>query len=224
MDERTFSKDTDRPNRRRFQYSLRSLLLFVLFFAMAVSCLTMYWKMKNAEEGLSYYRSLAGNLKIDDDKLFYAIALDSKEPNTWRWRVYIPKYSSISWHLDYCTMPPDQSTGSITGESLISNEMEEAEIVLSLIEEQGNKAHIVAYFRSPKSNHKIEDSVIPSVFLQQIEEKMAEMERLGSRGMETRRPGEEITFLKIRLKNSNGTKKPAQKPEPGITFTLKLKP
>ena len=83
------SKEADRPSRWRFQYSLRLLMLFALFFAMAVSCLTMYWWMRKAEDALIYYRSLAGHLKVDDENLFYAIALNSNEPNTWRWRIYI---------------------------------------------------------------------------------------------------------------------------------------
>ena len=113
-----------------------------------------------------------------------------------------------------------------TGNSIRADETGEAEIILSLIKEQDSKSHIVAYFKSPQSNHKIEDSAIPSEFIKQVENNMEEIERLGSVGLETCHLGEEIIFLKKGLVNAKavGAKKITQQPGPGITFSLKLNP
>ena len=214
--------DAEQSRRWRFQFSLRSLLVFFLFVAMTISSLVMYWRMTKAEEESAYLRSIAGHLKIDDDSLFYAIALDSTEPNTWRWRVYIPKHREIIWHMDHCTISSDdQSAGDQGfGEQYWEGE---AEITLSLKKGQNNKFIMVLTYRSPNSTRIIDESSIRTEFIKDVEKKMKETERIGSNGAETRKPGEEIVFLKKRLV-STGTKATSKNPEPGITLSLRIKP
>jgi hypothetical protein len=91
--------------RRRFQFSLRSLLLFTLFTALVLTSVLMHRRLSEAERELVKLRNVAGYLKIDDESKLYAIALDTYERHTWKWRIYMPKGKKYRWKMTAGDIP-----------------------------------------------------------------------------------------------------------------------
>jgi hypothetical protein len=78
------------PGLRWYQYSLRTLLVFVLLVAMGLALFVTGRRFRQAEAELAEYRREYGILKIENPTTLQAIALWTGEPNHWRWRVYLP--------------------------------------------------------------------------------------------------------------------------------------
>jgi hypothetical protein len=74
----------------RWQFSLRSLMLFVLLVAMGVALFTTGWKLRRAEKELEEYRREYGILKVEHPAMLHAVARWTPEPGQWRWKVHFP--------------------------------------------------------------------------------------------------------------------------------------
>ena len=70
------------------------------FFALLLTSIVMYWRLSQSEQELVKLRNMAGYLKIEDENLFYAIAIETDEPWTWRWRVFMPAGHKYSWNIE----------------------------------------------------------------------------------------------------------------------------
>ena len=75
---------------RWYQFSLRTLLLFVLLVAMGLALFVTGRRCRQAEAVLAEYRREYGILKIENPTTLQAVALWTGEPDHWRWRVYCP--------------------------------------------------------------------------------------------------------------------------------------
>ncbi len=51
----------------------------------------MYQRMTKAERQNAVLRKAAGYLVIDDKKLIHGLTVKTYEPNTWKWRLFVPK-------------------------------------------------------------------------------------------------------------------------------------
>lgn len=116
-----------RPSKYRPQFSLLALLLAATAVCLAVS----YWrtarqlaatqsKLRQLRDEFSYLSEL-GYLAIDDRTKFHAVALDCDEPNTWRWRLFIPEGVRYKWNIA-CQDIPRNSPPSRAGVTAVSNE------------------------------------------------------------------------------------------------------
>jgi hypothetical protein len=78
-------------SRRRWQFSLRGLLLVALFVAMGFALLATARRLRQAEATVADYRRQYGILEVSDPTAMQAVALWTGEPNHWRYRVYFPR-------------------------------------------------------------------------------------------------------------------------------------
>jgi hypothetical protein len=180
MDGLSSTNTADRPSRWRFQYSLRSLFLLAFIFAMIVSCFVMYWRMKLAEENLMkaeqemvQLRNVAGYLKVEDKDKFYAIALDSSEENSWRWRVYIPRNRQVKWNVDWLDIPyegtPPIRQGMTWSSQLFSVPQDAIEEVVTLsLRKQNGRVWFSLNARLGNSNSVLCDGSIPDKLIDPI--------------------------------------------------------
>ena len=101
----------------RVRFSLRAF-----FVVTTIACAALYhWhissRLRTAEAELRQLRAETGRLTIDDESKVHAIAVETAEPNTWRWRLFIPKGHRYSWNVGYRDIPMDgaPSTPGVAG-------------------------------------------------------------------------------------------------------------
>src|SRR5205085_11229962 len=56
-------------------------------------------RLKQAERELQALRNETGQLAIGDRSQVHVINVAVEEPNSWRWRLFIPKGHKYSWNL-----------------------------------------------------------------------------------------------------------------------------
>jgi hypothetical protein len=213
------------PVRSRFQFSLRTLLLFVLIVALAVTSLVMYRRMADAEKELRTLRDMAGYLTIDDEKLFYAIGLETYEPLTWRWRVHLPAGHKYSWRLESGKIPRlglTQGSGVSTTDDFPLRNALEAIVSLSIRKNTDNKWIITSSCQSPDYRNSLSGSIPDDVMDQVRAANMTETEEIGKGKAISCRLDKPIVFLRYRMgeKQPNGSWKSSQNPTPGVMFWL----
>jgi hypothetical protein len=106
--------------------SLRTTLLFVAFLGLGIAAVRLSDRADRAEREVRKLRQEAGFLSVDDRKKLHAIALDTTEPGTWRWRVFLPKGHHYQMHAAFGDIPvegvlPEGTysgrSGQLTGQS-----------------------------------------------------------------------------------------------------------
>jgi hypothetical protein len=198
-----------RERRWRFQFSIRSLLLFTLFAALVLTSLLMYRRLSDAERELSKLRREAGYLKVEDESLFHAIAVPCDEPLTWKWRVYLPKRSKYRWMLAYGDEIPQSGFPknicySFTDEQIPRSKGVEALVTVSIRNDPDPDAKRWIFslaMRSAEENASSETrTTIPDDLMRKILQSCAsETARIGQQKQETRKSGEVIDLVKCRL-------------------------
>ena len=104
----------------RLRFSLRSYLAGLLILSLAVSHFLTSRQLGETKQELHKLRDELGYLTIDDPAMVNAIALETHEPDTWRWQVYFPKGHRYQWRLAYEEIPSrGVPRGGLTG---VSNE------------------------------------------------------------------------------------------------------
>jgi hypothetical protein len=218
-------------NRSKFQFSIRSLLLFVLTVALALTSVLMYRRMSEAERELVKLRSLTGYFKIEDPTLFQSLALECEEPLTWKWRVFLPKGSQYSWHLNYGDLPEigtSIGSGVSSLESMPRSEGVEAIVTVSLQKDPEPDKNRWGFSLSCReidsgARKNITGSVPDEVMEKIFQCPMKTTQTLGLLKPETRKPDESIIFLKYRIgeQSSPGSWSSITKnPQPGIVVWI----
>ncbi len=72
------------------RFNLKSLLSLVALLAIACAFGVMTIRQRHAQEELSVLRSEAGSLTIDDTNLIHIRNVDTNDPYSWKWRIYVP--------------------------------------------------------------------------------------------------------------------------------------
>jgi hypothetical protein len=227
--EPTDKSDAARFHRWRFQFSLRSLFLFILIVALILTSVLMYRRMSNAERELVTLRNIAGYLKIDDESLFHAINLDSNEPFTWRWRVYLPAGHKYSWRFNYGDIPANGMSKyfSYTTDGSASNKGSEIIVHLSPQKDPYNNWLIKLTRQSVDGGkHSTTFTTSNDDIIQLLQANMTEGECLAEGKTISCKLDKPIIFLKRRIGENqpNGSWKSSQNPMPGIMFWLEVVP
>src|SRR5438067_5220438 len=96
------------------RYSLGTLLILVAVVGVIVGSYVMGTRLRRAERELKALRDETGrltigdrsqvhviNVRVDEDSAADVTGADvtGEEPNTWRWRLFIPKGQKYSWNL-----------------------------------------------------------------------------------------------------------------------------
>jgi hypothetical protein len=214
----------------RFQFTLRSLMLFVLFVAFFLTNILMYQRMSRAEQELVKLRKIAGNYKIEDENLLYAIAIETNEPLSWRWRVYLPAGHKFTWHYYAGDIPADNTipkSGGSFGSGASRSKPEEAVVYLNLRKNLDNQWALNLLQESKNSkistSHLVTDDIVEQIRKAQG----SDWECIGNGKDESRKLDGLIVFLKYRIgeKYPNGSwGGPAHNPTPGIMLWLEAVP
>jgi hypothetical protein len=215
--------------RTKFQFSIRSLLLFTLIVALVITSVLMYLRMSEAEQELVKLRTLAGYLKIEDETLFHAIALQCEEPLTWKWRVFLPKGSKYSWHLNSGMIPESGvlGGGASSQETLPRTKGIETIITVSIRKDPEPKKERWSFnlsYRSAEGNekHSTGTSIPDQVMDQILQAHYTSGECLGELKAVTRKRGETIILLKRRIGEpiSSNSWISSSKPQSGFAVWL----
>jgi hypothetical protein len=218
----------DQPHRWRFQFSLRSLLLFFLFFALLLTSIVMYWRLSQSEKEVKKIRDIAGYLKIEDENLFYALALESHEPWTWRWRVYLPAGYKYSWNIAVYNIRasgfPSDNCCSTDGSP--RKKETEAIVILSLRKDPENKWILNLQNQATDAKGGIAIPISDQIANQFMTSSMSDTQCVGSIKAESHKLDEPIVFLRYRIgeKQPDGSWKITEKDAPGIMVWLQAVP
>src|SRR5262245_1145630 len=87
------------PAPSRAKFSLRTLFILVGVICFAVGSYAVGRRLMNAEREVRKLQSEVGVLTIDDRTKVHVVAVDVDDPNTWRWRLFIPRGHKYSWNI-----------------------------------------------------------------------------------------------------------------------------
>ena len=89
----------------RFRFSLRALFIVTT----AAAFLVCYWytsrRLRESESTVQRLQNETGRLALDDRSVVNVVGVDTNEPDTWRWRLFIPKGHKYMWHATSTNIP-----------------------------------------------------------------------------------------------------------------------
>lgn len=80
----------DPKPKRRPRVSLLSLFLLTALVATSITTVMLWREVGPLRSEVSRLRVETGQLTVTDPKRIYAVAIDTMEPDSWKWRVYWP--------------------------------------------------------------------------------------------------------------------------------------
>lgn len=104
--------------------SRRSLSLLTMLLLVAICCLSISHfntsrQLAESQRELRRIRDEVGYLTVEDETKVNIVALQTGDPNTWQWRLYIPKGARYKWNvacedivLDSPTQKPNQGVSN----------------------------------------------------------------------------------------------------------------
>ena len=218
----------------RVRYSLGTLLILVAVVGVIVGSYVMGTRLRRAERELKALRDETGRLTIGDRSQVHVINVPvadvtGDEPNTWRWRLFIPKGQKYSWNLAAKDIP-QLDVPQEAGVKVISNEP---------YWERDNEMLVTATLRRQDDDHwrlsvesRIGDSKnqMGGVSLKIPAENLAwnsvgastDGRVAGSRGTQLYEPRRAIILLQRRpvARQPDGSSKPSPDPMPGFMIWL----
>jgi hypothetical protein len=222
-------RGNDPPMRSRFQFSLRSLLLFILIVALALTSVLMYRRMAAAEKEAAKLRNIAGYLNIEDESQIYAIAMETYDLMTWRWRVYLPADHKYIWHYstgDISAGGIPESVGSAL-DSSTKHKGRELIVNLALQKTSDNNWYLKLSRKSAdEARFSTSFSVSNDVMNQLLHAGLTEKQCIGEKKAVSSKIDAPIIFMKLRTgeKQPNGSWKSSPNPTPGIMIWLEAVP
>jgi hypothetical protein len=92
-------------NLSRWRFSLRTLLLLVVVVCIAIPMAIQTYKLYHAEAEIRRLRNEVGYLSVEEPGKVHVIAVALNEPDTWRWRIHLPRDVRYSWCLGFGDIP-----------------------------------------------------------------------------------------------------------------------
>jgi hypothetical protein len=217
------------PSKLRVRFSLLSFLLASATICLAVSHWHTTRQLATARVELRKLRDELGYLSIDDQAKFHAVAFESGAPNTWQWRLFVPKGARYQWNIA-CDEIPKNSPPSRAGITAVSyepywetanevvvtarlREAEEGNWTLSVTSKIGDSKHQMSGATLKIPRDKIEWMTTVSATDGQV---------IGSRGTAVREADGPIILLQRRAceKQPDGSYQPSDDPMPGFMVWL----
>jgi hypothetical protein len=224
----SINEGSDSGQLSRWKFSLRTLLLSVVIVCLAIPLVLQSFKLRSAEAELRQLRNETGRLTIGDPKKVHVIAVDMDEPNTWRWKMFLPKGVRYSWCLGYGRIlgqgVPSPMIKSTSAEPYSESD---AEVVIDARLRQMDDGHwllsVSSRIGDRKDQMKGARASIPDEDMRWTREVwVREGTVLGSRGTEVLDPSGPIILLRSRAreKRSDGTFQPLTDPMSGYMIWL----
>lgn len=214
---------------RRLRFSLRTFLLVVVGLCVGVGYYHTSRRLREAERELRALRDEVGYLSVEDRTQLHAISIDTDEPNTWRWRLFVPKGHRYSWNIA-CENIPQNDVPQKPGVSAISNEPywethNEVLVTARLRRIDDANSQLSVQSRIGNSRWQMSDASlrIPNDKLRWMSEISSVDGRvIGSRGTVVRDPKGPIILLQRRPyeRQPDGTYEPSPNPMPGFMVWL----
>jgi hypothetical protein len=217
------------PSKLRVRFSLLSFLLASATICLAVSHWHTSWQLATARMELRKLRDEVGYLSIDDRAKFHAVAIETGAPNTWQWRLFVPKGARYKWNIA-CDEIPKHSPPARAGITAVSNEpywetanevvvtarlreADEGNWTLSVTSKIGDSKHQMSDATLKIPRDKIELMTKVSVFDGHV---------IGSKGTAVCEADGPIILLQRRAceKQPNGSYQPSDGPMPGFMIWL----
>jgi hypothetical protein len=213
----------------RVQFSLLGFLVATLVVCLAISHWNTSRQLTAAQSELRQLRDELGYISIDDRSKFHAVALDTGEPNTWQWRLFIPKGAKYQWNLA-CQDIPQRSPPAKAGMTGVSNEpyweRDNEVLVTARLREvdHGNWTLSVSSkigdSRSQMSGATLKIPAERIEWMQSVPSTDGQV--IGSEGTDVRDPSGPIILLQRRAceKQAGGSYSPSAGPMPGFMIWL----
>jgi hypothetical protein len=214
----------------RATYSILGLLLLVLIVAVIIGYVVNAGRLHKAEQELQVLRQETGHLTIEDRTKFHAVAVPMDEPNTWRWRIFLPKGHRYAWRIATKDIPQntvprkDVGTGSYTNEPYWETD-NEVLVTATLRKTNEGNWRLAVDPRMGKGENKLYGHAVTIP-----KEELAWMFEVGStdgqvlaeHGTVVRDPQGPFIFLQRRPceMQSDGTFQPSPNPMPGFMIWL----
>ena len=217
------------PSKLRPRFSLLALLLSAAFICLSVSHWNTSRQLATVQLKLRQLRDEVGYLTVQDRTKFHAVALESSEPNTWQWRLFLPKGAKYKWNIA-CEAIPMSSPPAQAGTTATSNEP---------YWETDNEVFVTAKLReaddgdwtlSVTSKIGASKNQMAGATLKIPRDKIAWMSKIsstdgqviGSNGTAVRDADAPVILLQRRAckKEPNGSYQPADEPMPGFMVWL----
>jgi hypothetical protein len=210
-----------------WRFSLRTLLLLVVIVCIAIPLGMQSYKLHRAETELRQLRNEVGYLSIDDRSKVHVIAVDMDEPDTWRWRIFLPQGIRYSWCFGFGDIPqkgvPQPKLRHVSNEPY-SDEDVEVVVTARLRElDDGNWSLSVSSKIDQLYQMGSARVTIPAEEMRRIQEaSVYERDTLGDRGTETLDPTGRIILLlrRTRERQPDGTYQASAAPMPGYMIWL----
>ena len=206
-----------------------AFLLLAAVICIGISHWMTSLELSSAQKELRVLRDEQGLLSVDDESKFHAIAVQTAEPNTWRWRLFVPKGVRYQWNIA-CDKIPSNSPPSKAGVVGISNEpyWETSNTVLvtaKLHPAQGGnwKLSVISKIGDSKKQMHGASLTIPSDKIEWLTTVSSTDGRvIGSNGTKVLDPEGPIILLQRRPceKQPDGSFLPSKNPMPGFMVWL----
>jgi len=217
------------PSKFRVRFSLLTLLLASATICLAVSHWHTSRQLATARAQLRQLRDELGYVSIEDKSKFHAVALESGEPNTWQWRLFVPKGVRYQWKIA-CEDIPQDSPPSRAGVTAGSNEPywdadNEVLVTARLREADEGNWTLSVTSKIGDSKHQMSGATlkIPREKIEWMSTVSATDGRvIGSHGTDVRAADGPIILLQRRAceKQPNGSYQPSAGPRPGFMVWL----
>jgi hypothetical protein len=210
------------------RFSLRTLLTLVACACFAIGWYVTATRLKEAERELQLLRSETGRLTIADRSKVHVINVAVDEPNTWRWRLFIPKGHRYTWNLAADEIPqfdvPQQAAIKAGSNEPYWERDNEVLVTARLRQEEGHW-RLAVESRIGDSPHQMSGGAlqIPAEKLQWNTDGASTDGRVaGSSGAEILEPKGPIILLQRRPleRRPDGTRGPSPNPMPGFMIWL----
>ena len=219
----------------RVRFSLGTLLILVAVAGVIIGSYMMGTRLQQAERELKALRDETGRLTISDRSQVHVINVPMDEgtvdePNTWRWRLFIPKGHKYSWNLAGENIPqlevPQEAGVKITSNEPYWERDNEVLVTATLRRQDDQHWRLTVESRIGESRQQM-----GGVSLEIPAEKLAwnntpgpgyDGRVAGSRGTQPYDPRRPIILLQRRplAKQADGSHKPSPDPMPGFMIWL----
>ena len=203
-------------------------MLFVLFVALVLTSVLMYRRMSLAERELVELRRIAGYYRVEDERLLYAATIETNDPLSWGWRVYLPAGHKYTWHYYSGEIPPNgfpKNFGTFGDGATRTGAVEDV-VYLSLRKNLNDQWVLNLMQESKGSKISTSSDVTDEVVSQIRNAKGRTWECLGNGRSESRKVDGPIVLLRcLVIQQANGVAAlPPDKPASGIMLWLETAP
>jgi len=210
-------------------FTLRTALLLILAVCATIGYFVNARKLYLAEQELRMRRNEGGYLTVDDRKQLHAIAVHTDEPNTWRWRLFIPRGHRYSWNIATEDIPKNDvpKQAAVSGFSNEPYWERDNEVLITARLRRANDESWDLSVESKIGNSKDQmygtSLRIPDEELRWMSEvSVTDGQVIGSDGVVTLDPAGPIILLQRRpgVKQPDGSYAPSSTPAPGFMIWL----